>query len=1308
MKKILPVLLLFVMLCTVIFSVNAFAASDIASGTGWNIDYQGNLYITGPVEVGKNDPMPWAGYKTQIKSAFANGNPSINNCRMMFCGCENLVSVNLINLDTSSVTNMGRMFDGCKNLTTVNLKGIKTSKVTDMYSMFGGCSALTAIDLSTFNTSKVTDMSFMFSGCSSLLSLDLSKFATYYTEDFESMFRDCSALKSINFGQSFDVKAAGNMTSMFNGCSSLTSLDLGRFRTENVYDMTHMFYGCSSLKEIYIGNFDIGNSAGRLYGMFEDCTSLSLVNANHMIISENAKQLAALSSTWADKTSYVLYNGENALKKTTGNLIISKITQEGTGWMLDYAGCLHITGAVKNESTDSDKTPWASYKSSIKAAVAHDGSSIDNCTRLFHNCSGMTYADLGRLDTSAVTSMSGMFYYCHGLKSINLDGINTSKVTDMNSMFYRCPGLTELDVSSFNTASVKDMQYMFYECWQVQNLDLSNFNTSKVTDMSCMFGKCSALCSVNVGSFDTSAVTSMCGMFTGCRNICALDISSFNTSKTKYTNKMFEECSFIAELGITGDLVSKTSEQLFELSDKWTNKATGTAYTAAAGMNKITGKVTLTRTKDNLSSGNGWYLDSTGCLHLTGPIENNAELSTNMFGKYNSIRSVVAEENSSIDSLKYLFLDCSRLTSVDLSKLDISAVKETTGMFRGCKSLKTLDLSCFDTSKVTDMASMFKYCDALKEVNLTSFDTSNVITTNYMFEGCSSLEKLDLRSFNTQHVESAAGMFKGCKSLKTLEFGADFTTENVNNMSEMFSDCASLTKLDLNTFDTSNVNRMEKMFYGCSSLQTLDVRHFNLSSVYSDELKNVFTGCNNIRKIGINSALLSGTAGQFIGIFPTWKDTADDTLYCYAKEFQNISGKVTLVRSCKVHTEVKDEGISPTCTEKGMSEGYHCSVCESCLMAQAEIPATGHNAENAEAIEATCTKAGNKAGAKCSVCGVILAGCEPIAAKGHTEVSDKAVAATCTTDGKTEGKHCSVCGTVTVAQTTVAKKEHTYKNVITKATLTANGKSTPTCSVCGAKKTATVIYKASGVKISAASYTYNGKIQKPTLTVKDSNGNTISSKYYTAKWSNESSKSVGTYTVKITFKTRYTGTKTLTYKILPKQVTGLKASTVAKTSVKLTWTKVTGAKYYKVEQSTDGKTWKVVKTVDTNALTVSSLTAGKKYQFRVTALDSTKALKGKTSAVLKTGTLTAAPTVTLTAKSKSATASWKKITGASKYIVYKSTDGKKYTKVTETTSLTYTLTKLTAGKKIYVKVKAVNAYGKTSAYSTVKSVTVKK
>ena len=59
------------------------------------------------------------------------------------------------------------------------------------------------------------------------------------------------------------------------------------------------------------------------------------------------------------------------------------------------------------------------------------------------------------------------------------------------------------------------------------------------------------------------------------------------------------------------------------------------------------------------------------------------------------------------------------------------------------------------------------------------------------------------------------------------------------------------------------------------------------------------------------------------------------------------------------HTEVADPAKEPTCTETGLTEGSHCSVCGEVFKAQEEIPALGHDWE-----EATFSKPQT-----CRVCG---------------------------------------------------------------------------------------------------------------------------------------------------------------------------------------------------------------------------------------------------------------------------------------------------------------------------------------------------
>ena len=184
------------------------------------------------------------------------------------------------------------------------------------------------------------------------------------------------------------------------------------------------------------------------------------------------------------------------------------------------------------------------------------------------------------------------------------------------------------------------------------------------------------------------------------------------------------------------------------------------------------------------------------------------------------------------------------------------------------------------------------------------------------------------------------------------------------------------------------------------------------------------------------------------------------------------------------------------------------------------------------------------------------------------------------------------------------KHTHTWNSgtVTKKASLTTNGVKTYTCKSCKATKTE-AIPKASNIKLSKTAYTYNGKVQKPSVTVKNSKGKALKNGTDYKISYPKGMKNVGKYTVKVTLKGNYSGSKSMTYNINPKG-TSVSKVTAAKKGFKVTWKKqTTQTTGYQVQYSTSSK-FKSAKTVTisknkTTSKSVNKLSAKKKYYVRV-------------------------------------------------------------------------------------------------------------
>ncbi|EAD2068699.1 BspA family leucine-rich repeat surface protein [Listeria monocytogenes] len=233
-----------------------------------------------------------------------------------------------------------------------------------------------------------------------------------------------------------------------------------------------------------------------------------------------------------------------------------------------------------------------------------------------------------------------------------------------------------------------------------------------------------------------------------------------------------------------------------------------------------------------------------------------------------TLQKVIIRDNDyptapSLRTTEYMFGYTHKLTELDVSGLDTSAVTNMNCMFNYCSVLEELDVSNFDTSSVTTMRDMFGSSGKLEKLDVSNFDTSSVTTMQAMFYGCTSLEELDVSNFDTSSVTTMQAMFNACRALEKLDV-SNFDTSSVTTMQAMFENCTGLGELDVSNFDTSSVTTMAYMFDGCTSLEELDLSNFDTSSVTT--MAYMFQNCTALKSLYLDNFTTPKTmTGMFTG-----------------------------------------------------------------------------------------------------------------------------------------------------------------------------------------------------------------------------------------------------------------------------------------------------------------------------------------------------------------------------------------------------------------------------------------------------------
>ncbi|MGM9553855.1 MAG: leucine-rich repeat protein [Faecousia sp.] len=849
--------------------------------------------------------------KTDIAYPVEGGNIYFDKERGAITDCDNTVTSADIpaEIDGVEVTRIGSFaFQFCSNLTSVTIPDSVTS--IGEYA-FSCCESLKNATIPNGVTS-IGDAAFK--DCNSLMSVTIPDSVTDIGWD---AFQDCTSLTSVTIPKGLTCIEVGS----FYGCSSLTTLTISdsvthiggsAFRDCNSLmsvtipdSVTHVdslaFKGCSSLTSVTIPK----NLTSIDSGAFSDCSSLTDINVaegNSNYISENGILF--------NKNKTILH-AYPAGKTQTEYVISDNVTTIDS---LAFSGCSSLTSITIPDGITSIE--WGT----------------------FEGCSSLTTLTI----PNGVTSIGGSAF--EGCSSLTTLTIPNGVTSIGGSAFEGCSSLTTLTIPN-SVTSIGD--FMFAGCSSLTSVTIPEGVTS-IGDF--MFAGCSSLTSVMIPDSVTSISV---GAFARCSSLTRVMIPSGVTSieLSEFTS-VFEDCSSLTVIDVAEGNTAFLSEEgvLF-------NKDKTMLHTYPAGKTEAEYTIPVGVTSIGMRAFDGCR----NLKHVTIP-DSMTSIDKLVFEGCSSLTSVTIPD--SVTSIyREAFRDCSSLTSVMIPD---SVTRIDFNVFMYCSSLTAIDTAEGNTAYASMNGVLFNKDKSILHTypsgkSGAEYAIPDSVTHIYVsaFRDCNSLMSVTIPGSVKSIYHDA---FYNCSSLKTVCFIGDVPTQFEDDAFKMWDDKTEMT-INIPGLILYYIEGKEGWTSPTwNGYPTATWDGVNIPHTHSYQAVATAPTCTEkgftTHTCECGASYIDTYIDALGHDFGEWTQTKAPTCTEKGVEKRTCSrcgDYETREAAATGHTEVIDKAVPATCTEAGKTEGKHCSVCKTVLVAQEENPALGHSYENG-----VCVRCGEK------------------------------------------------------------------------------------------------------------------------------------------------------------------------------------------------------------------------------------------------------------------------------------------------------------------------------------------------------------